>query len=310
MLEVSRLVKAFGDTRAVDNISFVVRPGEIFGLLGPNGAGKSTTIGCISGLLQPSSGHISVLGHDVVKSGPAARQGLGVVPQELALFEELSARENLLYWGSAYGLRGAALKGRVLTVLTDIGLLDRANEPVENFSGGMKRRLNFGCGLVHEPRVLLLDEPTVGVDPQSREHLLDLVKSQLDRGICVLYTTHYMEEAEELCARLAIMDHGHVIAAGTLDELRSMVGGRDVLRFTGRFELDRVRNALHNGLADMELLQMDDSSLQIAVSDAPRQLSTVISILGNAGAEIRETLLSRASLESLFIKLTGKELRD
>ncbi len=309
MIEVTRLVKAFGDTRAVDDISFTAQPGEIFGLLGPNGAGKSTTIGCISGLLAPTSGNVALLGHDVVKEGPASRRGLGVVPQDLALFEELSAHENLVYWGSAYGLRGSALKDRVQTVLTDIGLLDRANEPVENFSGGMKRRLNFGCGLVHEPKVLLLDEPTVGVDPQSREHVLDLVHRQLDRGMCVLYTTHYMEEAEELCSRLAIMDHGHIIAAGTLDELRDMVGGRDVLRFTGTFDFDRVSSSL-SGLEDIEVLSLDSNSLQLALLDAPHRLSAVISMLGEAGADIRETLLSRASLESLFLKLTGKELRN
>src|SRR5262245_56903052 len=211
---------------AVDGISFVARGGVLTGLLGPNGAGKSTTIGCISGLLEPSAGRVRVLGHDVGHDGRAARSALGVVPQELALYEDLSARENLEYWGATYGVSGAALRERVSAVLEEIGLGDRAKEPVSKFSGGMKRRLNFGCAIVTEPRVILLDEPTVGVDPQSRVKLLELVRSRVQAGACVLYTTHYMDEAEGLCDELAIIDHGVIIAAGSLAQLRAMLGER------------------------------------------------------------------------------------
>ena len=208
MITVDALRKSYGDLVAVDGVSFVAGAGGIFGLLGPNGAGKSTTTGCISGLLQPSSGRIQVLGHDVVLDGRAARAGIGVVPQELTLYEDLNATDNLGYWGAAYGLRGPELKRRVGEVLELTGLLDRAREPVKRYSGGMKRRLNFGCGIVHRPRVLLLDEPTVGVDPQSRVRLLDLVREQVAAGTCVLYTTQHMEEAQELCARLGIAARG------------------------------------------------------------------------------------------------------
>ena len=230
MIEVSNLRKEYGELVAVDGVSLCARQGEIFGLLGPNGAGKSTTIGCISGLLKPSAGHVKVLGHDVVTDGLAARAQLGIVPQELALYEDLNARQNLSYWGAAYELRGSELKTRVQEVLEICGLVDRADEAVKKFSGGMKRRLNFGCGIVHRPKVILLDEPTVGVDPQSRVRLLDLVREEASRGVTVLYTTHYMEEAQELCNQLAIMDHGKVVAAGTLAELRGMMGERDLIR--------------------------------------------------------------------------------
>lgn len=243
-----------------------------------------------------------------------ARRKLGVVPQELALYEDLSARHNLRYWGSMYGHRGRELEGRVDEVLSHIGLLDRADEPSSNFSGGMKRRLNFGCGIVHRPKVLLLDEPTVGVDPQSRERLLDLVREEAAAGTCVLYTTHYMEEAEALCDVIAIIDHGKIIAQGTLEGLREILGERDLLRLTGRFTPEEVRSAVHQqsggDLMGMEVVQVDEQSLTLAVPQASTHLPAIFALLASAKAEIRETTLTRPSLESLFIKLTGKELRE
>ena len=309
MIEVNGLGKEYGDLTAVDNLSLRAEPGKIFGLLGPNGAGKSTTIGCISGLLAPSRGSVKVMGHDVQTNPRAAKSELGIVPQELALYEELSARENLDYWGSAYGLRGSHLKGRIAEVLELITLADRAKEPVKKFSGGMKRRLNFGCGIIHEPRVLLLDEPTVGVDPQSRVNLLDLVREQVRRGICVLYTTHYMEEAERLCDRLAIVDHGSVIAEGTLAELRAEIGERDILRLTGDFGSE-VPAALNRSFADLEVVQSEENILTLALAQASRRLPEIFAAITAAGGELRETTLTQPSLESLFIKLTGKELRQ
>jgi ABC-2 type transport system ATP-binding protein len=309
VIEVEGLRKQFGDLAAVDDVSFTARPGRIFGLLGPNGAGKSTTINCIAGLLKPSQGRVRVLGHDVVTDGPASRRQLGVVPQELALYEDLSARENLAFWGGAYGLGGAHLKGRVDAVLELIGLADRAKEPVKNYSGGMKRRLNFGCGLVHEPQVLLLDEPTVGVDPQSRVRLLDLVREQAGAGVCVLYTTHYMEEAEHLCEELAIIDHGQIIAHGTLLELRAMMGERDLVRLTGEFDPAAAGVALGE-LRGVELVQAETEGLTLAVPEASARLSEIFQALAGAGAQVRGTTLTEPNLESLFIKLTGKELRE
>lgn len=235
MLKVESLTKQYGDFNAVDNVSFEAGAGKIFGLLGPNGAGKSTTINCISGLMPPTAGRISIADFDIVKDGKKAKSSLGVVPQELALYEDLPAIDNLIYWGKAYGLRGAELVSRVREVLGHIGLADRAKDLPKKFSGGMKRRLNFGCGIVHKPKVLLLDEPTVGVDPQSRQRLFEMVEAERDAGACVLYTTHYMEEAERLCDSLAIIDHGKIIAEGSVAELKAKLGARDVLQLTGEF---------------------------------------------------------------------------
>ena len=309
MIEVEGLRKEYGDLVAVDDVSFVARPGEIFGLLGPNGAGKSTTIGCISGLLRPTAGSVRVLGNDVAREPRAAKAALGVVPQEIAVYEELGARENLAYWGEAYGLGGTRLRARVAAVLELIELSDRAREPVKRFSGGMKRRLNFGCALVHEPKVLLLDEPTVGVDSQSRMKLLDLVRAEARAGTCVLYTTHYMEEAEALCDSLAIIDHGRIIARGTLAELRTGMGEHDLLRLTGMFDPAAVRDRLAK-LEGLDVVQAEADSVTLAANRASARLPAIFEALRDAGADVRETTLSEPSLETLFIKLTGKELRE
>ena len=307
MIEVEQLRKQYGNLTAVQDVSFTARAGEIFGLLGPNGAGKTTTIGCISTLLATTAGCIRVMGHEVVKDGVAARRSMGVVPLEIALYEDLSAEENLSYWGGAQGLRGSALRERIREVLDLTGLLDRAKEPTKRFSGGMKRRLNFACGIVHQPKVLLLDEPTVGVDPQSRVRLLELVREQARAGACVLYTTHYMEEAESLCNRLAIVDHGRICAQGTLGELRALLGERDVLRLSGTFHPDRVRTALAR-LEGVEVIHSDEANLALSVSDASHRLPLIFAALN--GSELRGTTLTQPSLESLFIKLTGAELRE
>lgn len=316
-IEVEGLVKRYGDQVAVDDVSFVAPKGAIFGLLGPNGAGKSTTIGCICGLLEPSAGHVRVLGHDVVRDGRAARAELGVVPQELAIYEDLTATENLEYWGSAYGLRGPKLRQRIGDVLDTVGLQDRSREPVQRFSGGMKRRLNLACGIVHEPQVLLLDEPTVGVDPQSRVRLLDLIRAEAGRGTCILYTTHYLQEAEDLCAGLAIIDHGKIIAQGTLSELRARLGQRDLLRLAGSFDPENASRAVRAipgdpplGWDPIEVVQAEPGQLTLSLEDASRRLPGLFAALTAAGAEVRETTLTQPSLESLFIKLTGKELRE
>jgi ABC-2 type transport system ATP-binding protein len=250
-----------------------------------------------------------VSGHDIVRDSIGARRHLGVVPQELALYEDLPAEANLSYWGAAYGLGGAALKRRVSEVLETIGLADRARERVSRFSGGMKRRLNFGCGIVHQPRVLLLDEPTAGVDPQSRVRLLDLVREQARAGTTVIYTTHYMEEAQDLCERIAIVDHGKLLAIGTLDELRELAGEKDLLRLTGRFDPDAARRTLA-GLDDVEVLGATADTVSLAARAASRKLPAIFAAVAAAGGDIQESTLRVPSLESLFIKLTGRALRE
>jgi len=224
VIDVQHLRKVYGQSTAVDDISFRVEPGEIFGLLGPNGAGKTTTISCLCGLLSPTSGSIRIAGVDILTGGVEARRELGVVPQELAVYLEISATENLEYWGGLQGLSRAELKRRVPEMLSRVGLADRAKEPVKRYSGGMLRRLNLACGLIHDPKVLLLDEPTVGIDPQSRVHVLEIIRERAAQGTAVLYTTHYMNEAEELCKRLAILDHGKIVTQGTLEELLTAAG--------------------------------------------------------------------------------------
>ena len=313
MLKVEGLVKQYGDLMAVDDVSFDAKEGSVFGLLGPNGAGKSTAINCISGLLAPTAGRIAVSGHDIVKDGKAARQSLGIVPQELALYEDLPAIENLRYWGKAYGLRGKILEDRVSDVLGYIGLADRAKDLPKEFSGGMKRRLNFGCGIVHKTNVLLLDEPTVGVDPQSRAKLFDLVEAERDAGACVLYTTHYMEEAERLCDSLAIIDHGKIIAKGTVAELKSQLGARDALQLSGNFPADATKAAiasLTSSITDIEILSQDEDTLMLTLSLASQHLPDIFDAISSAGGSVSETNLRSPNLETLFLLLTGKELRE
>jgi len=314
VLEVHSLVKQYGDITAVDDVTFAAAKGSVFGLLGPNGAGKSTTINCISGLLSPTSGHVTVAGADIVREGKKAKRSLGVVPQELALYEDLPAVENLRYWGKAYGLRGAELETRVGEVLEHIGLADRARDLPRTFSGGMKRRLNFGCGIVHKPQVLLLDEPSVGVDPQSRQRLFDMVEAERDAGACVLYTTHYMEEAERLCDMLAIIDRGKLIAQGTVNELKSQLGARDVLQLNGEFPEHSVRSMVDelkdHGMTDLELLAEEHDSVTLTLSSASQHLPAIFAALAAGGGSVAETSLRSPNLETLFLLLTGKELRE
>jgi len=307
LIEVRGLQKSYGDLVAVDRVSFSAGTGTIFGLLGPNGAGKSTTISCLSGLLKPTAGSITVGGFDMTTDAVKAKASLGIVPQELAIYEDLSARDNLTFWGAAYGLKGDGLKTRVEHVLNRIGLTDRAGDLPKEYSGGMKRRLNFGCGLVHEPGVLLLDEPTVGVDPQSREHLFDLVREEKAKGTCVLYTTHYMEEAEKLCDDLAIIDHGRIIASGTLKELQAEFGGNDIIQLSGSFDPPSVEKAVAN--LNGEVLSLGTDVLMMAMKDGARNLPAVLQQISATGANIHDTRLAEPNLESLFLKLTGKELR-
>src|SRR3954464_779130 len=244
LIRVEALTKKFGDKTAVDNLSFGVDGGEIYGLLGPNGAGKTTTLSMLSGLLAPDSGRITFEGVDLASNPLRCKRQLGIVPQDVAIYEELSATENVRFWGSLYGLSGKALGQAVEEALARVGLSGRARDAVKTFSGGMKRRLNLALGLVHSPRALLLDEVTVGIDPQARASILEVVRAVADAGTAVIYTSHYLEEAERLCDRIGIVDHGRLLAEGTLEELKARLGEEEVVTLWGRFPEDEARTAL------------------------------------------------------------------
>ncbi len=308
MIEVSNLYKRFGSIEAVRGVSFTVRPGEVFGLLGPNGAGKSTIIGMLCGLVKPDAGAARLDGIDVAVRPRAARRVLGVVPQEPALYAELSGLDNLLFFGRLYGLGGEDLKRRAADVLARVSLGDRAADPIEQYSGGMVRRLNIAAGLLHGPKAVLMDEPTVGLDPQTRLAILDLVRDIAARGAAILYTTHYLDEAERLCDRVAIIDQGAVLAEGTLPELRQAAGEREIVALRGRFRPDAVPAAF-GVIADMQVIKATEAELLFTLDSAERQLSSLLALVTPLG-DVREVAIKQPSLENLFIKLTGRELRE
>lgn len=311
ILEVKNLSKKYGDFTAVNGISFAIQEGEIFSLLGPNGAGKTTTISMLSTLYTPTAGEASVAGHNVSGDPMAVRNLIGVVPQELALYDELTARENLVFWGQMYGLSGRTLKTRVQEVLEQIGLADRAQKRIKTYSGGMKRRVNIGVGLLHKPRLLFMDEPTVGIDPQSRRAILDSVKELNHQGMTVLYTTHYMEEAEELSDRVGIMDHGELIAMGTQTELTRQVGENDNLVL----HIDENQNgeilaAAIRKIHSVLKADVTDHTVSVIVPEAEEILAPVITVANELGIKIRSVDIQEPNLESVFLSLTGRALRD
>jgi ABC-2 type transport system ATP-binding protein len=311
ILEVKNLVKKYGDFTAVKGISFEIQEGEIFSLLGPNGAGKTTTISMLSTLYIPTSGEATVQGHSVTREPMAVRNLIGVVPQELALYDDLTARENLNFWGQMYGLTRRSLRTRVDEVLEQIGLTDKARERVKTYSGGMKRRVNIGVGLLHKPRLLFMDEPTVGIDPQSRRAILDSVKALNQQGMTVLYTTHYMEEAEELSNRVGIIDHGELIALGTQAELRHQVGENDTLIL----HIDESQNGEALAAAARQVqsvLKADVTNHAVAViaPEAEDIMAPVITKANELGIKVRSVDIKEPDLEAVFLHLTGRALRD
>ncbi len=311
ILEVSQLTKYYGDFAAVKSVSFDIQEGEIFSLLGPNGAGKTTTISMLSTLYTPTSGDARVGGFSIRKEPMAVRGIIGVVPQELALYEDLSARENLSFWGQMYSLSGKALKERIEQVLKQIGLSERANQRISAYSGGMKRRVNIGVGLLHRPRLLFMDEPTVGIDPQSRRAILDTVKDLNQQGMTVLYTTHYMEEAQELSDRVGIIDHGEMIALGTQQELTRQVGQTDTLVLhLGENDDANALAELIRGLPDVRKADVSDHTVTIITPSAEDLLSAVVSRANETGIKIRSLDIQEPNLEAVFLHLTGRALRD
>ena len=311
ILEVKDLKKNYGDFAAVRGITFDIKAGEIFSLLGPNGAGKTTTISMLSTLYKPTAGDASIGGHSISKEPMAVKQVIGVVPQELALYEDLNARENLIFWGQMYGLSGKSLNTRVDEVLEQIGLVDKAKNQVKTYSGGMKRRVNIGVGLLHKPRLLFMDEPTVGIDPQSRRAILDTVKDLNRQGMTVLYTTHYMEEAAELSDRVGIIDQGALIALGTQDELTRQVGQTDTLILhTGENEdTEALAESLKRLDGVLEAIAVDHE-VSIVTPRAEDILAAVVGTANERGIRIRSIDIREPNLEAVFLHLTGRALRD
>jgi ABC-2 type transport system ATP-binding protein len=308
-IEVRDLTKAFGDVVAVAGVSFEVRRGEVFSLLGPNGAGKSTAISIISGLLKPDSGDAFVMGHSVLRDSMAARRNLGVVPQEIALYNDMSARENLVFWGRMYGLSGSELGKRVDEMLAAVGLVERQKGRVGTFSGGMKRRVNIAAALLHSPPVVIMDEPTVGIDPQSRRHILDHVKELNRKGVSVLYTTHYMEEAEELSHRIAIMDKGKVIAGGTRDELVRMVGEQARIDLAVTGEPGKAAEAWRT-VAGVSQATVAEGRVEVLAADPDAVVPRLFESAAQAGFHISSVDIKEPNLETVFLSLTGRALRD
>nr|WP_235788405.1 ABC transporter ATP-binding protein [Salipaludibacillus sp. CUR1] len=310
VLETEELRKVYKGTAAVDSVNLFLEKGESVGLLGPNGAGKSTTISMIASLIAPSAGDVRLNGKSVLKHPNEIRKVLGIVPQEIALYPELTAFENLKFFGRIYGLKGEALSRRVQEVLKLLGLEDRQKDLVKTYSGGMKRRINIGAALLHQPEILIMDEPTVGIDPQSRSYILDTVrKLNEEKGMTVLYTSHYMEEVERLCDRVYIMDHGKVIASGTKDELKSILSGEEAILV----EMDRDYPGLVKELeADEAILQTIeiDKGLKLIVPKGSRLLGKIFQAAERHGAQISNITVQVPTLEDVFLHLTGRKLRD
>ena len=307
-LAVHNLGRRYGAVEAVRGISFAVNVGETVGLLGPNGAGKTTTLAMLSTLLPPSFGDATIFGERLTANVRAVRELIGLVPQDISVYPDLSARENLMFFGAIYQVPHRTLRQRADELLALLGLSARGDDRVETYSGGIKRRLNLACGLVHRPRVLLLDEPTAGVDPQARNHILTIVREIARQGTAVLYTTHYMEEAEQVCDRIAIMDQGRLVAQGTLDELLQIAGEGKVIEIRG--ELSEVDRDRLRSIPDVNRVDSGSEVTRIAVADVGRALASIAPLLTERGTAIRSLEIHAATLEEVFMHLTGKALRD
>ncbi|MTI94644.1 MAG: ABC transporter ATP-binding protein [Firmicutes bacterium] len=309
IIEIKDLVKRYGENLAVDHVNMAIQEGEIFGLLGPNGAGKTTTINMLIGLTKTDGGEIKIFGKKVNGHNGATKRNIGVVPQEIAIYEDLTAAENVTLFGKLYGLNGRELQQGVNDALAFTGLEERAKQLPKKFSGGMKRRLNIACAIVHRPKLIILDEPTVGIDPQSRNHILDSVRQLHSQGATVIYTSHYMEEVEELCSRVAIMDQGRVIAKGTQDELKELVASEERIVIS----LSKVNYTLVDELKQLTGVRecsLNETDLTVMVARNSALIGRIIDIVTATGVEVLSVDVQKPTLESVFLTLTGKSLRD
>jgi ABC-2 type transport system ATP-binding protein len=309
MITVRSVSKSYGNIEAVRNVSFSIEKGEIFGILGPNGAGKSTIVNILNTLVRPDKGDVIIDGINIRGDGNAVKMIMGVVPQEIALYEELTAYENLMFWGGLYNIPKPVLIENANRTLDIVDLSSRKKDRIKTFSGGMKRRINIACSLLHNPRILVLDEPTVGVDPQNRNHIFEVIERLHDEGMTIIYTTHYMEEAERFCDKIAIMDVGRIIALGTLKELREMSDAKDRLTiklvdFDDEI-ISRIRSAIPT-------IRFDSTSktLETDCENISNEISVITNNIQNAGGIIERIYTRGTNLESIFLKLTGKKLRD
>jgi ABC-2 type transport system ATP-binding protein len=308
-VEVKGLKKFYKDVKAVNGVDFSIQSGEIFSLLGPNGAGKTTTINVLTGLFPPNAGDALIFGHSIKKEPLKAKALMGVVPQEIALYEDLSARENLVFWGKLYGLRGKQFQKRVDEVLELIGLRDRQRQRISKYSGGMKRRVNIGIALLHLPKLVIMDEPTVGIDPQSRRHILDNVLQLNKQGMTVLYTTHYMEEAQELSSHIAIMDQGRIVANGTHAELVKLVGEQDRVELALSQDGGKVLKEWKK-VKGVSKVDQEGEKIVLLVNDSNAVLPELFKIANQQNARIASIAIHEPNLETVFLHLTGKALRD
>lgn len=312
LLEVNQVVKNYGDKQILKEISFKVEKGDSFGFLGPNGAGKSTLISIITGLYQPTDGRVLIEGYDMNGQQKKAQQMIGIVPQEIALYLNMTAKENLTFWGRMYGLKGKLLKKRVGETLQLIGLEERANDKVKFFSGGMKRRVNIGCAILHKPKILIMDEPTVGIDPQSRNHILETVKRLNQDGMTIVYTSHYMEEVEYLCDKIGIIDQGSLVALGTIAELSKLVEEQREVILTiknNKSDIEKVSKYIRESYPSKDFNV--EGQKFIIVDQKPQEfISKLIQILTDMKVEIISAEVVEPNLENVFLYLTGKKLRD
>lgn len=308
-LEIKNLTKKFGDFIAVDNMSLAIKEGEIFGFLGSNGAGKSTTINMIAGLLRSNEGEISILGKNTKKHNRFAKMNIGIVPQDIAIYEELTTYENVKFFAGLYGLRGAELKARVEEALQFVGLSDKHKSYPKNFSGGMKRRLNIACAIAHHPKLIIMDEPTVGIDPQSRNYILQSVRKLNEMGSTIIYTSHYMEEVEEICTKIAIVDHGKVIAEGTKEQLKAIITDtKDIwieVKSVEKLEVAKLKEI--NGV---KAVQIEENVIKVHSDAGVNNLNKIIQHFINHDIEIRSLEEQAPNLETVFLTLTGRNLRD
>lgn len=309
VLKIEGITKKFKDIAAVDNISLEINEGEIYGLLGPNGAGKSTTINMICGLIKPDKGSISMLERDMKKEQDYCKRNIGAVPQDIAIYEDLTAYENVEFFAGLYGLNGKKLRNSVNEALEFTGLSDKSKEFPSKFSGGMKRRLNIACAIAHKPKLIIMDEPTVGIDPQSRNHILQSVKTLNSMGSTIIYTTHYMEEAEELCSKISIMDHGKVIAEGTTEELKSLITNVNTI-FVTTDSIAKVNEKELKNINGVLSIEINENTIKITSSKDINNLDRIILYFTQSGICIKNVESKVPDLETVFLTLTGRKLRD